>query len=53
MTVTTSIVLIALLGVAVVGSLLLLLGHSIHADRFMHRAEVRHLPQPERERIAA
>ena len=53
MTLTTSILLIALLGVLVVGGLIVLLGHAVYADRFMHLAHVRRLPERELERIAA
>jgi len=50
---TTAILLLTLLGLLLFGGLLVLLGHAVHADRFMHRAHVRHLPERERERIAA
>ena len=50
---TTFIILNAALGVALIGSLLLLLGHAIHADRFMHHRHLRPVPQAEAERIAA
>ena len=53
MTMTTTILLLAALSIALIGSLLLLLGHAIHADRFMHRVHLRQVSQPERERIAA
>ena len=53
MTMTTTIVLLVVLSLALIGALLLLLGHAVHADRFMHRAHLRQVPQAERERLAA
>ena len=53
MTMVTTILLLVALGIALIGSLLLLLGHAVHADRYMHRVHLRETPQPERERIAA
>jgi hypothetical protein len=53
MTMTTTIVLLVALGIALIGSMLLLLGHAVHADRFMHRVHLSQVSQPERERIAA
>ncbi len=50
---TTTIVLLVLLSLALIGSLLLLLGHAVHADRFMHRGHLRQVPEVERERLAA
>lgn len=48
MTMMTTILLLAVLSLALVGSLLLLLGHAVHADRFMHRVHLRRVPEPER-----
>lgn len=53
MTMTTTILLLVFLGIALIGSLLLLLAHAVHADRSMHRVHLRRVPEPERERIAA
>jgi hypothetical protein len=50
---TTIIVLNAVLGLALVSSLLLFLGHAVHADRFMHRRHLRLAIEAAEERLAA